>query len=58
MRNARVVGYCMVILGALFISRAYSTTPPRWLLLGAGVLLIIGGVIRALRGRRAEPPAV
>jgi hypothetical protein len=58
MRNAQILGYSLVIVGAGFIFRGYSAAPPRWWLVGAGVMFVIGGVIGAMRARRVvTPPA-
>lgn len=56
MSNARVMGICSMIFGLLLAVDGAITEPARWWRAGAGVALIVVGVMYLLRSRRAARP--
>lgn len=57
MRNARVLGICFMIIGALFVADGVSPPPIRWLRVGMGIMFAIAGVLHLMRARPVDPPA-
>jgi uncharacterized membrane protein len=57
MRNNRVVGSLIIVLGLILIVDGAREEPVQWLRVIAGALLILAGVFRIFRPRPATPPA-
>lgn len=56
MRNARVLGICVLIIGALFIADGLLPPPIRWPRVGMGVMFAVAGILHFRRVRPADPP--
>ncbi len=57
MRNARVIGICIMIFGAMVAVDGALMEPLRWWRIGAGVFFVLAGLRFFLRGRTATPPS-
>jgi len=55
MRNARVLGICFIIIGALFVADGVSPAPIRWLRVGMGIMFVVAGVLHFRHARPAAP---
>jgi len=57
MRNARVIGICIMIFGALVAVDGALRDPFRWWYVGAGLFFCLAGLRFFLRAPTATPPA-
>ena len=57
MRNARVIGICIMIFGALVAADGAVMEPVRWWRVGAGLFFCLAGLRFFLQTRAATPPA-
>jgi hypothetical protein len=57
MRNARVIGICIMIFGALVTADRAVTEPVGWWRIVFGVFFALAGLRFFLRARAATPPA-
>jgi|GEM_PF-1040770 len=57
MRNARVIGICIMIFGALVAVDGALRAPFRWWYVGAGLFFCLAGLRFFLRAPAATPPA-
>ena len=56
MRNAMIFGVCFIVLGLMMSVNGYQAAPRRWLLVGAGVMFIVSGILRMVLPRRSGVP--
>jgi hypothetical protein len=56
MSNARVVGICIMIFGALVAVDGAVMEPLHWWRIGAGVFFVLSGLRFFLGARAATPP--
>ena len=56
MRNSRVVGISIIVLGLILIVDGAREEPVQWLRVIAGSLLALAGILRLVRARAVRPP--